>query len=68
MTMPTRSESLNTLLEPITWPKSASIVYRKCIVSLRHRETERVYPFLTDAEKVLANQWFFDEQHAELWV
>ena len=65
--MNTRLNALKELLEPITWSLSSSIPSRQNIVYSRVSQVNLVYPFLTNEEKVLADEWFKNEEHSGLW-
>ncbi len=65
--MTSRESAFKKIFEPIKWPMSSSIEYRKNLVTERRKCVNLVYPFLTDEEKKIADQWLIDERHEGLW-
>lgn len=63
----TRKQSLDKLLQPITWSWSSSIAFRQNLVSQRRHDVAVVMPFLTPSERKRAEQWMKDEAHDGLW-
>jgi hypothetical protein len=62
-----RKAALEDLLKPVTWSASTSIEYRRHHVHCRHSAVRNAYPFLTKAEKKLADKWIKQEGHNDLW-
>jgi hypothetical protein len=63
----TRKTQLEALLQPCTWELSSSVETRRNIVIERHKAIRIAYPFFTDEEKKLADEWFESEAHQGLW-
>lgn len=65
--MKTRLNALKEILQPITWSLSSSIPFRQNLVCSRVAQVNLVYPFLTNEEKILADEWFKNEDYSNLW-
>lgn len=61
------NESLDKLLEPITWDWSSSIRARQNLVFSRHEKVRLVLPFLSGSDLEKANKWLVENKHSGLW-
>jgi hypothetical protein len=66
-TMGERGVSFRELMLPITWDCSSSIGSRKALVYSRYDKVKMAYPFFSDLEKRIADEWIENEHHYGLW-
>lgn len=62
-----RLKTLFKILAPIQWSGSSSIRSRQILVIERNKDVNMIYPFLTDTEKKLADQWRIENSYKGLW-